>query len=56
MNFLGHLILALAIIIAAMIIAFAFRFTPVTERSFSTMNPGAPTFDNVRSFDRWTGR
>jgi hypothetical protein len=53
MHFLGHLVLALAIIIAAMIVAFAFRFTPVTERSFLQ---GEPTGDYTHSFDRWTGR
>src|ERR1700730_7443542 len=42
MHFLGHLVLALAVIIAAMVVAFAFRFTPVAKRSFSTINPGAP--------------
>jgi len=41
MHFLGHLVLALAVIIAAMVVAFAFRFTPVAKRSFSTINPGA---------------
>jgi hypothetical protein len=55
MHFLGHLVLALAIIIAAMIVAFAFRFTPVTERSFSYNifnNNTEPTGEYIRSFDQ----
>jgi hypothetical protein len=53
MHFLGHLVLALAIIIAAMIVAFAFRFTPVTERAFGF--DGKVTGDYTHSFDHWTG-
>jgi hypothetical protein len=52
MHFLGHVVLALAIIIAAMIIAFAFRFTPVVTRGFAF--GGAPVEDHVRSFGHWT--
>jgi hypothetical protein len=55
---LGHLVLALAIIIAAMIVAFAFRFTPVVERSFtynSFNNNTEATGEYIRSFDHWTG-
>ncbi len=53
MNFLGHLVLALAIIIAAMIVAFAFRFTPVATRELVVI--GGEQSDVVRSFDHWTG-
>src|SRR6266481_2006356 len=34
MHVLGHLVVALAIIIAAMIVAFAYRFTPVVAHEF----------------------
>ena len=45
MHFLGQLVLAFAIVIAAIIIACAFRYTPVTERAFgSTAKPPATTF------------
>jgi len=54
MHFLGHLVLALAIVAAAIIIACAFRFTPVTERAFSF--DGKATGDYTHSFDHWTGR
>jgi hypothetical protein len=54
MRFLGHLVLALAIVAAAIIIACAFRFTPVTERSFGF--DGKATGDYTHSLDRWTGR
>jgi energy-coupling factor transporter transmembrane protein EcfT len=53
MHFLGHLVLALAIIIAAMIVAFAFRFTPVVAREF--IGVGDAQADHVHSFDHWTG-
>ncbi len=54
MHFLGQLVLALAIVAAAMIVAFAFRFTPVTERSFGF--DGKATGDYTHSFDHWTGK
>jgi len=58
MHFLGHLVLALSIIIAAMIIAFAFRFAPVVERSFTYNifhDNTEATGEYIRSFDHWTG-
>jgi hypothetical protein len=54
MHFLGHLVLALAIIIAAMIVAFAFRFTPVVERVPGVVS--GTSYDEIRSFDHWTGQ
>jgi hypothetical protein len=54
---LGNLVLALAIIIAAMIIAFAFRFTPVVERRFDYNNTSGhweATSEYVLPFDHWT--
>jgi hypothetical protein len=59
MHFLGHLVLALAIIIAAMIVALAFRFTPVVERKFyynNTSNHWETTSEDVLPFDHWTGK
>jgi hypothetical protein len=52
MHFLGNLVLALAIIIATMIVAFAFRFAPVVVREPLLAGGQA---DYVRSFDHWTG-
>jgi len=57
MHFLGNLVLALSIIIAAMIIAFAFRFTPVVERKFDyNNNHWETTSEDVLPFDHWTGK
>jgi hypothetical protein len=54
MHFLGHLVLALAIIIAAMIVSLAFRFTPVVERVPGVVS--GTSYDEIRSFDHWTGQ
>jgi len=57
MHFLGHLALALAIVIAAMIVAFALRFTPVVEHRFQWVGDRtAPTGDDTYAFDHWTGK
>jgi hypothetical protein len=53
MHFLGHLVLALAIIIAAMTVALAFRFTPVTKRTPGIVS--GTSYDEIYSFDHWTG-
>jgi hypothetical protein len=43
-------ILALAIVVSAIVIAFAFRYEPVV-----TATPGSAPLDRRWSFDRWFG-
>lgn len=50
---IGRIAIAVALVMCAIIIALAFRYTPVSSRIFD--NDGHTTMELIQSFDRWRG-